>query len=100
MGFCGLIVFPASKSSVLNSNGSFVLRPLLETKGASRNNHQSVFRCSYADWNTDVFSWQRKVVVDCSSFTTVSSLLHACIVATENELSLIYRRVCGMMTSP
>jgi len=49
----------------------------------------------YAEWNKNVFSWQRKVVVDRSSFSYVGSVFHAGGAATEKAVSLIRRRVRG-----
>jgi len=74
---------------------SFVLRPLLEDRGHITKNHQSVSRYPQADWNRNVFSWRRKVVVDYSSFNSVGSMFHARGAATEKALSPIRRRVRG-----
>ena len=69
---------------------SFVLRPLLKTDGASQNSHQSL-----SQTGTKIFLFfftrQRKVVVDCSSFSSVGSLFHARAATTEKAQSPIHR---------
>ena len=69
------------------------LHPYWETEDASQNNHQSVSWCPQSDWNRNVFTWQRKVVVDRSSLSSVGRLFHARGAATEKALSPIRRRV-------
>jgi len=59
-----------------------------------------VSRFLWADSNKNVYSWRRKVVVDRSSFRSVSSLFHARGAATEKALTPIRRRVRGTTRSP
>jgi len=67
----------------------------------TQNNHQSVYPVSvYAEWNENVFSWRRKVVVDRSSFNCVGSVFHAGGAATEKAVTAIRRRVRGTTRSP
>jgi len=46
----------------------FIARTLLKDQGCLQNKNQSVSQRPYADWNRNVFSWQRKALVDFSSF--------------------------------
>jgi len=53
----------------------------------------SVSWCPQADWNKNVFSWQRKVVVDRCSFGFVGNCRQWCGAATEKALLPIRQRV-------
>jgi len=75
-----------------NSNNNWVICIAPPTEDRWRITKQS--SVSFPDWNKDFsvfFTRQWKVVVDCSSFSSVGSLFHARAATTEKAQSPIHR---------
>ena len=68
MGVVSLSYFMVLRRYTVTLTESFVLCLLLNTEGASQNNHQSVSRCLSAEWNKNANIWQVTIFTAFSAF--------------------------------